>query len=275
MSTVETNLSCLERVDLREVWKDEARDFTPWLAQAESIALLGETIDLTNLEVVDTEVNVGPYHADILCKDTGTGDLVVIENQLEKTDHDHLGKLLTYMLGKQAVIGVWIADRFIPEHRAALDCLNEIIDKKFNFFGLEIELWRIGTVPPAPKFTVVCKPKDWRETLAERALRSMGSRERQFWDFWTAFVSYVDGNGERIRKAKPTKERFMTFRFGRRFHLSAIIAKESQEFRAVVVFPSEAHQDYAVMEGMTAEIEGEMGESPKWSKPTDRQEWWI
>jgi hypothetical protein len=138
MSTT-TPLGRLERADLREVWLSEAGDFTPWLAREENVALLGDAIGL-ELEVEAQEKDVGPFRADILCKDTATANWVLVENQLERTDHGHLGQLLTYAAGLQAVTIVWIAQRFTEEHRAALDWLNEITDDRFNFFGLEIEL---------------------------------------------------------------------------------------------------------------------------------------
>ena len=121
------NLGKLEKVSLRDVWQKEDLDFTPWLAQEENIAILSETIGI-ELEVEGTEKDVGPFRADILCKDTVYGHWVLVENQLEKTDHTHLGQLLTYASGLNAVTIVWIAQRFTDEHRAALDWLNEITD---------------------------------------------------------------------------------------------------------------------------------------------------
>ena len=135
-------LGRLIKVSPREFWEDEASDFTPWLAREENISLLGETIGL-ELEVEAQEKNVGPFKVDILCKDIETNKWVVIENQLEPTDHKHLGQLLTYAPGLDAVTAVWIAKSFTDEHRAALDWLNKITPDGFSFFGLEIELWRI------------------------------------------------------------------------------------------------------------------------------------
>ena len=114
-----TNLGRLEPIELREVWISEAGDFTPWLASEENLTLLGDTIGL-DLELEAQEKSVGPFRADILCKDTASNDWVLIENQLERTDHTHLGQLMTYAAGLKAVTIVWIADRFTEEHRAAL-----------------------------------------------------------------------------------------------------------------------------------------------------------
>src|SRR5258708_3912238 len=138
-----TSLGRLTKVDLREVFATEAGDFTPWLAREENLALLSESIGIS-LQCEAQEKEVGPFRADILCKDTMTDNWVLIENQIERTDHTHLGQLLTYAAGLQAVTIVWVAQRFTEEHRAALDWLNEHTDEQINFFGLEIELWKIG-----------------------------------------------------------------------------------------------------------------------------------
>ena len=150
------NLGRLEKVELRDVWETEDRDFTPWLAKEEHLELLGEVIGI-ELELEAQEKDVGPFRADILCKNTAdeSESWVLIENQIEKTDHKHLGQLMPYAAGLQAATIVWVASRFTEEHRAALDWLNKITDDDFKFFGLEVELWKIGNSPAAPKFNRV------------------------------------------------------------------------------------------------------------------------
>src|SRR3954454_2225369 len=160
------SLGRLEKVELRNIWLSEASDFTPWLARAENIVILSETLGI-DLELEAQERAVGPFRADILCKDIGTDRWVLIENRLEKTDHTHLGQLLTYASGLEAVTIVWIAARFTEEHRSTLDWLNKITDDSFRFFGLEVELWRIGDSPAAPKFNIVSKPNDWSHSVAQ------------------------------------------------------------------------------------------------------------
>ena len=153
-------LGSLKKVDLRDFWEDEARDFTPWLAQQENLTLLGETIGM-ELELVGREQKVGGFKVDILAKDLLTDRYVVIENQLEKTNHGHLGQLLTYASGYEAIAVVWIANYMCEEHRKALDWLNEKTVEDLGFFGLEIELWKIGQFEPAPKFNIVAQPNNW------------------------------------------------------------------------------------------------------------------
>ena len=135
MITNEKNLARLESVELREIWDSESGDFTPWLAQEENLALLGEAIDV-DLEMEAQEKEVGPFRADILCKDAATNAWVIVENQLESTDHIHLGQLLTYAAGLKATTIVWIAKEFTDQHRAVLDWLNndkDAIEREIGF----------------------------------------------------------------------------------------------------------------------------------------------
>ncbi|MDF1733853.1 MAG: hypothetical protein P1U37_01120, partial [Minwuia sp.] len=149
----------LESVPLRNAWETEAMNFTPWLAQEDHLGILSDVLGL-ELELEAQEKAVGPFRADLLCKNVGSDEWVLIENQLERTDHTHLGQLLTYASGLEAVTIIWIAARFTEEHRSTLDWLNRITDESFRFFGIEIELWRIGNSPVAPKFNVVSKPNN-------------------------------------------------------------------------------------------------------------------
>ena len=180
-------LGRLERVDLRDIWLSEAVNFTPWLAREENLLLLGETLGI-DLELEAQEKPVGPFRADILCKDVGTDSWVLVENQLERTDHTHLGQLLTYASGLEAVTIVWIAARFTEEHRSTLDWLNKITDGSFRFFGLEVELWRIGESPAAPKFNIISKPNNWSKSVAHAAraideaeLSETRLKQRDYW----------------------------------------------------------------------------------------------
>ena len=132
-------LGRLEPVELRDIWRSEAAGFTPWLARPENLSVLGETLGI-DLELEAQERSVGPFRADILCKDIATDSWVLVENQLERTDHSHLGQLLTYASGLEAVTIVWVAAQITDEHRSTLDWLNRITDARFRFFGLEVEL---------------------------------------------------------------------------------------------------------------------------------------
>jgi len=172
-------LGRLSQVDVREVWPSEANSFTPWLAQEENLRLLAETINMS-LILEAREKPVGMFRADIIARNVHTGHLVLIENQLERTDHGHLGQLITYAAGLKAVSIVWVSSLFTDEHRAAFDWLNEVTDAGIAFYGLEMELWQIGDSAIAPKFNLVSKPNMFSKRVSERMSESVGMRISYF-----------------------------------------------------------------------------------------------
>lgn len=271
------NLGQLESVDLRTVWSDEAGDFTPWLAQEQNLALLGETVGI-ELELEAQEKDVGPFRADILCKDTTTDNWVLIENQLERTDHNHLGQLLTYAAGLKAVTIIWIAQRFTDEHRAALDWLNEITDDRFNFFGLEVQLWRIGQSPVAPAFDVVCKPNEWSRTIsgaANRMVESEVSDTRLLYrDYWAALVEHLDQCGSTVRMKKPQPQTWMTFPVGRsNFYLTASISKQKKTASVCLIIYGAEHVPYFdLLAQEKGAIEEELGDEIEWRRRPEGKE---
>jgi hypothetical protein len=186
MGTTVVNLGRLEKISLRQAWPDEAQNFTPWLAEDTNLALLGETLGI-QLQAEAVEKLVGPFAADILAKELGTERWVLIENQIEPTDHRHLGQLLTYAAGLDARIIIWIADSFREEHRAAIDFLNRATTEEFAFFGIQVELYRIGESAPAPSFSLVAKPNNWSKQaqaakqIAEGELSPTQLLYREFW----------------------------------------------------------------------------------------------
>lgn len=237
-------LGRIERVDLRSIWTSEDRHFTPWLAQSENLEILGEALGI-ELELEAQEKDVGPFRADILCKNTAEKDSwVVIENQIEKTDHKHLGQLLTYAAGLRASTIVWISAQFSEEHRAALDWLNQLTDKTVRFFGLEVELWKIGGSPAAPRFNIVCQPNDWEttvrhaaETLADDdATPSQNLRIK----YWTAFRSYLQENKSKLRPQKPSRDHWYSFGIGTsRAHTAALIITRENKIAVELTINSE------------------------------------
>ena len=155
------NLGRIELVqNLRETWPNEAQHFTPWLAK--NLEQLGDALGM-DLELQETEAAVGGYSLDVLATDLNDDRTVIIENQLEATNHTHLGQLLTYAAGYDANVIVWLTREFRDEHRAALEWLNQRTDEQTQFFGVVVELWRIGDSPLAPHFKVVASPNDWRK----------------------------------------------------------------------------------------------------------------
>ena len=279
------NLGRLEQIkDLRDVWPNEAQDFTPWLAEEDNLALLGDTIGL-DLELEAVEKNVGPFSADIVCKETANNTNVLIENQIERTDHTHLGQIMTYAAGLNAVTIVWVAKRFTDEHRAALDWLNEITNEDINFFGLEVELWKIGESAVAPKFNMVSKPNEWTKAGGGIKVISGGNSEltaakKLQLDFWHGFKEYALEHARRIKPTKPLPHHWMNIAIGRSgFKLAAIASHwnseteryDSNELRAELVLSrSEAKGFYAALEQKRSELEFEMGEGFTWHNPENK-----
>ena len=258
-------LGRLTKVDLREYWKREDTHFTPWLAQEENISLLGDTIGM-ELEVQGQEANVGPFRADILCRNTADDTLVLIENQLERTDHTHLGQLITYAAGLDAVTLVWVVQRFTEEHRAALDWLNRITDDDFHFFGLEIELWQIGDSVAAPKFNLVAKPNDWSKMVKDAANRPGGLSEGQKAqvEYWTSFAAFLEEQGARFKPPKPYPSNWMGWGVGRS-GLSLQTVANSGEVCVRIEMNSRDHPSwFHKLHAATDEVEAALGFAPDW-----------
>lgn len=208
-----TNLGTLKKItDLRSIWPHEALNFTPWVA--ENVDLLADAVGL-DITVDETESSVGDFNVDIYASETGTDRKIIIENQLEDTDHDHLGKLITYASGKGADVVIWVVKHAREEHKAAVEWLNNHTDDKIGFFLCEIKLFQIGDSQIAPSFTVVERPNDWTKEIRKKA--SANPTQQQRLEYWQAFNDYAfsDANFSRIfNKRKPTTDHWMDFSIG-------------------------------------------------------------
>ena len=271
-------LGRLEPVELRDIWTSEASEFTPWLAGPENLSVLGETLGI-DLELEAQERSVGPFRADILCKDIGTGNWVLVENQLERTDHGHLGQLLTYASGLEAVTIVWIAAQFTDEHRSTLDWLNRITDSKFRFFGLEVELWRIGDSPPAPRFNVISKPNDWSQSVAQaaRAIDDTELSETRILQrtYWAALQEALGAAGGPVSgNRKPQPQSWMTYPIGRAgFQLSAVMIRPKNQVRAELYISGEDAKGFlASLQEQHEAIEDELGYHLQWEELPKRRD---
>lgn len=231
-------LGRLVEVPIREVWYHEAHSFTPWLL--ENADALGDALGM-DLDLSHAEHPVGSYSLDLLGVDRATSEPVIVENQLEGTDHSHLGQLLTYAAGTDAVNVVWVAASFRAEHRAALDWLNQRTDTNTRFFGVEVTTVRIGTSEPAPLFRLVAEPNDWGKQVRTSAqAQEGGSSERGmlYRSFWERFLEALrqDFPGWSKARRAPLAEWFTmatgtsgaeyTCSFGRRGLLSEIYFKD-------------------------------------------------
>ena len=272
MTNTKTPLARLEPVEVREVWPHEAQNFTPWLAEDENLAFLGETLGI-EFESGSTEVPVGDFSADIVAVSSVGNGKVLIENQLEKTDHTHLGQILTYAAGLDTLTVVWIAQRFTDEHRAALEWLNSITAAKIRFFGLEIEVWKIGASSCAPKFNIVAQPNDWTKSIPPGV--ELTPTQRAQLDFWRGLHAYAADHPSSIRLIAPQAQAFMDLAIGRgNFGLTAVANTWSEktdrpELRAeFVIRGTDAQARFETLHSERDRIHRQMGEELEWLSPS-------
>ena len=209
-----TNIGKLKEVDVRNLWRHEQYDFSSWLAKENNIQYLNDILGLT-LTDIDKEVFVGPYRCDIVAKDETTNNVVIIENQLEFTNHDHLGKVITYAAGLNAKYIVWIVKEAKEEHRAAVEWLNNNSSNEINFFLIEIHAYQIGDSDPAPKFEVIEKPNDFvkkNKTNSRDGELNKSQSERLI--FWEQFNQILIERGRPFNVRKATTDHWYDVAIG-------------------------------------------------------------
>ena len=204
----------LTEVDVRELWAHEQYDFSNWLAKEANLECLNDILGLT-LTDVDKEVYVGPYRCDLVAKDETSGILVIVENQLEGTNHDHLGKIITYASGLNAKVMVWIVKEAKEEHRAAIEWLNNNTNNDINFFLIEIHAYRIGNSDPAPKFEVIEKPNDFvKRGKSKSDDNELNKRQSERLFFWEQFNQIVIERGKPFNVRKATTDHWYDVALG-------------------------------------------------------------
>lgn len=269
-------LGRLESVPLRDFWVHEHTEFTPWLAAPDNLRLLGDAIG-RELEPQGQEVGVGQFRADILCRDVETEELVVVENQVEQTDHLHLGQILTYVAGLRAKTVVWIARQFREEHRAALDWLNENTNEGIEFYGVQIELWRIGDSAPAPRFSVVAHPNEWSRVVRERSRSSsdLTPAEEDRVAFWDALATHLRASGSRRRPPHGGRRGFRAWPLGTPDFRLVVAARPSRElvFVMLVIHGVHAKERFRRLLAQRVDIEADLrGIGLEWRELPDRKE---
>ena len=263
-------------LDLRSVWPHEANDFTPWLGR--NLHLLSEAVGIDDIEVLGIEERVGSYFLDIRGRESGTGRVVIVENQLEPTDHSHLGQLLTYAAGLDAKIVVWVSSEVRDEHREAIHWLNTQTGEGVGFFAVQVELWKIGESRLAPRFNVVAEPSEFQRDLQRTAVRSV--------EVHADFREFNDDLLGRIRAASPgfppsraRRGPFITFpRIGHRgFRLATAFQREQFEVEMVIDTGSRATNE-AAFDQLSRDrdaVDAEVGVPLEWDRhnfdwPTSR-----
>ena len=255
-------LGVMKLVDVRDYWRNEAQHFTPWLAEEENLQLFGEALGI-ELEVQNTEVSVGPYSADILARDTGSGDYVVIENQLGKTDHDHLGKAITYGAALDAAAIIWLASDFSDEHKRGLDWLNDNSSGEVAFFGVRLELWQIDDSRPAVRFNVISRPREIEPTV----VTSVSETKKRQGEFWLALRTQL--LEKRVltsaRKARP--QYWYTVPLGRSGINLSMVANTTDNWIGIRVYMRSKYNAESALRQLMAQresIESEIGAKLDW-----------
>ncbi len=221
------------------------------------------------MEVEDTEVSVGPYSADILARDTASGDFVVIENQLAKTNHDHLGKAITYGAALNAAAIVWIASDFSDEHKKALDWLNDNSTGDVAFFGVRLELWQVDESRPAVRFNVISRPAEIGLSLGTHTVsgKPITETKKLQGEFWSAFRAQLLERKVLTSARKPRPQYWYNIALGRTgIHLS-VVANTSENWTGIRVYMRARYNAQAALDQLLAqrkEIEDEIGTELSW-----------
>jgi len=258
------NLGKLSKVDLRKAWNNEAYDFTNWLALDENLSLLSDEIGI-ELKLIQTEANVGKFNVDMLAEEENTGHKIIIENQLEDTDHDHLGKIITYASGFDAKIIIWIVEDVREEHKQAIDWLNEHTDEDINFFAIKMELWQIGGSPFAPKFQIICQPNNWAKAVkSSGGSRELTNTKLMQLDFWDKLKEYIQTNDSKIRLQTPRPQHWYDFSMGSSEAHIALTVNSKDNGLGCEIYISHNKELFHWLEKNKEGIEQELGEKAIW-----------
>jgi hypothetical protein len=260
-------LAKLEKVDLRNVWKHEASNFTNWLAESENLELLSEEIGI-DIRLIQTEASVGKFNVDILAEEENTGRKIVIENQLEVTDHDHLGKIITYASGFDAEIIIWIVKTVRDEHKQAIDWLNEHTDNKINFFSIQMEVWKISDSPFAPKFSVIAQPNNWAKAVKTSSNSNNKLTETKLLqlEFWEKFKDYAEENQYKIKLRKAYAQHWYDVSFGSSLaHITLTINSQSNQITCEL-YITDSKPLFHELSLHKSDIESKLGYSLSWEE---------
>ena len=266
-------LGVQEKVDnLRAIWKNEATDFTPWLASEDNISILGEEIGI-DISEMQMEASVGGFSADIVAKESATDKIIVIENQLEDSNHDHLGKIITYASGTDANIVIWIVRNAREEHRKAIEWLNNNVSENVDFFLIQIELWRIDNSRLAPKFHILEKPNEWAKEI-KRTARELTETQAFKLDYWTEFREHAFNHKEFSKlfsKRKPYSDHWYSVRSGNSEFVFNFLINTVKQLNAVECYIHNNKDLYHQFHNHKDEIEAIVGHQLDWQLLPNRK----
>lgn len=265
-----TKLGRLNNVELRKAWAHEALDFTNWLAEPENISLLSDEVGI-NIKPIQTEAAVGNFKLDILAEEENTGRKIIIENQLESTNHDHLGKIITYASGLGAEIVIWIVKTIREEHEQAVDWLNEHTDEKINFFIIKMELWQIGDSPLAPKFQVISKPNDWAKIVKSSVVGDLTETKLLQKSFWDDFKNYAKNANSKLKLRNTSPQHWYDISLGfSDAHISLTI-NTREDLIGCEIYIANSKTLFKHLEKNKNEIEAELQEVLIWDELPEKK----
>jgi hypothetical protein len=260
----------LESQEVRSYWEHEAADFTPWLAAAirdEPVSKLEEALEL-DLAVLEEEKSVGRYNVDIFAEVVDDNRKVIIENQLESSDHDHLGKSIAYASGVDADIIVWIAPRFYDEHRDAMQWLNENSREGIDLFAIRLEVWRIGDSEPAVRLNPIAEPSEWKEK-AQRSQDELNETETLREEYWTAFRDRIEDENSVLSARKPFPDYYYNNPIGKAgVELQFTIKATENELGVALVIRDDAELYQHLSEDRET-INNQLGQQVVWEEPEE------
>ena len=254
--------------DIRSVWHHEEKDFSKWLAQDENLKQLSDTIGI-DIVLEERESSVGNFSVDLYALEEGTERRIIIENQLEDTNHDHLGKLITYASGKGAEVIIWVVKRARDEHRQAIEWLNQNTGVNIGFFLVEIELWQIDDSAVAPKFNVVERPNDWAKQM--KNVDSLSETKQLQLHFWQQLSEYIKSNDSYAKEFTPRKaqpQHWYDLSVGSSsYHIGLTVNTQKNRLGAEIYIPDDKDK-FAMFKEHAQEIEKLIEEKVEWREAT-------
>lgn len=257
-------LGKLEQItDLRSIWKHEAKDFTPWLAKEENLAILSEAVGI-DIVLDEQESSVGDFSVDLFATEDGTTRRIIIENQLEDTNHDHLGKIITYASGKDADVIIWIVKKARDEHRQAIEWLNQHTDSTISFFLIEIALWKIDNSAPAPIFNIVERPNDWAKAMKTASATEASAMKMEFWN---EFNKHADTNPmfvQLFKLRKPHAQHWYDLAVGSSDYHVCVTVHSQKKYISTGLYIDDDKELYQIFKDHADEIESMIGLNVEW-----------